>query len=197
MHYRSALRMWLTRSVACLQLITNQEVKLRYALSIAKLAPVPWPHEMNPIIELRTSAHAHAKEIEYEYKMQQIKILRTKYGWRADSNGNPTKFVLRMVTQNRDELLADLEIFKKFSSEIDPETNFYCVYHLARNGQIHKAQKYLKTLDEDEARICFTKIAKITPSMIGNYIEFVFLSLTLHLLQYVLLPSYISRIISY
>lgn len=169
--YRSALRMWLPRAVACLKLITNQEVKLRYALTIAKLAPVPWPEEMNPIIELRASSHAFAKEIDNEYKMQQVKMLRTKYGCRADSSGNPTKFVLRMVSQNRDELLSDLEIFKKFSSEINPETNFYCVYHLSRDGHIQKALQYLKTLSEDEARVCYIKVANITPSMISDYMN--------------------------
>lgn len=163
--------MWLARAVACLKLITNQEVKLRYALTIAKLAPVPWPEEMNPIIELRTSSHAFAKEIDNEYKMQQVKMLRTKYGWRADSSCNPTKFVLRMVAQNRDELLTDLEIFKKFSSEINPETNFYCVYNLSRDGHIQKALQYLKTLSEDEARMCYTKVANITPLMIGDYMN--------------------------
>lgn len=169
MQYRSALRMWLSRSVACLQLITNQEVKLRYALAIAKLAPVPWPEEMGPIIELRISSHQFAKEIDNEYKMQQIKILRVKYGWRANSSGSATKFVQRMITQNRDELLADLETFKKFSSDINPETNFYTVYYLARDGFMHKAQQYLKTLDKDEARTCYERIAKITPLMISDY----------------------------
>lgn len=163
--------MWLVRAVACLQLITNQEVKLKYALTIAKLAPVPWPQEMNPIIELRASSHAFSKEIDNEYKMQQVKMLRTKYGWRGDSSANPTKFVLRMVTQNRDELLSDLEIFKKFSSEINPETNFYCVYSLSRDGHIQKALQYLKTLSEDEAQMCYTKVANITPLMIGDYMN--------------------------
>lgn len=171
MQYRSALRMWLVRAVACLQLITNQEVKLKYALAISKLAPVPWSQEMNPIIELRMSSHAFAKEIDNEYKMQQIKILRSKYGWRADSARNPMKFVLRMVTQNRDELLADLEIFKKFSSDINSATNFYCIFHLARNGYIQKALEYLKSLDEEEARICYAKIAKTTTHMIDDYIN--------------------------
>lgn len=171
MQYRSALRMWLVRAVACLQLITNQETKLQYALAIAKLAPVPWPEEMNPIIELRTSSHQYAKEIDNEYKMQQVKMLRVKYGWSANSSGDPTKFVQRMVKQNRDELLSDLETFKKFSSEINPETNFYTVYNLASVGHMHKAQQYLKTLSNDEARTCYTRIAKITPLMIDDYIN--------------------------
>lgn len=171
MQYRSALRMWLVRAVACLQLITNQETKLHYALAIAKLAPVPWPEEMNPIIELRTSSHQYAKEIDNEYKMQQVKMLRVKYGWSANSSGDPTKFVQRMVKQNRDELLSDLETFKKFSSEINPETNFYTVYNLASVGHMHKAQQYLKTLSNDEARTCYTRIAKITPLMIDDYIN--------------------------
>lgn len=171
MQHRSALRMWLVRSVACLKLITNQEVKLLYAWNIAKLASVPWPEEMHPIIQFRTSSHPYAKEIDNEYKMQQIKMLRMKYGWQPDASGNPMKFVLRMVTQNREELLGDLEIFKKYSSDISPETNFYCVYHLARDGHIHKALEYLKTLDEEEARTCYTKIAKITPKMICDYMN--------------------------
>lgn len=171
MQYRSALRMWLVRAVACLQLITNQETKLHYALAIAKLAPVPWPEEMNPIIELRTSSHQYAKEIDNEYKMQQVKMLRVKYGWSANSSGDPTKFVQRMVKLNRDELLSDLETFKKFSSEINPETNFYTVYNLASVGHMHKAQQYLKTLSNDEARTCYTRIAKITPLMIDDYIN--------------------------
>lgn len=171
MQYRSALRIWLVRAVACLQLITNQEVKLHYALAIAKLAPVPWPEEMNPIIELRNSSHQYAKEIDNEYKMQQVKMLRIKYGWRADSNGAATKFVQRMVAQNRDELLNDLETFKKFSSEINAETNFYTVYHLACIGYMHKAQQYLKTLSNDETRTCYQKIARIAPLMIDDYIN--------------------------
>lgn len=171
MQYRSALRMWLPRAVVCLQLITNQEVKLNCALSIAKLAPIPWPEEMNPIIELRTSSHQFAKEIDNEYKMQQVKMLRLKYGWRANSSNDPTRFVLRMITQNRDELLADLEIFKKFSSEINAETNFYCVYYLSRDGHMHKAQQYCKTLSVEEARTCYTKVAKIVPLLISDYID--------------------------
>lgn len=171
MQYRSALRMWLPRAVVCMQLITNQEVKLGCALSIAKLAPIPWPNDMSPIVELRTSAHALAKEIDNEYKMQQVKMLRLKYGWRADSSNEPTKFVLRMITQNRDDLLTDLEIFKKFSSDINSETNFYCVYYLARDGHILKAQQHLKTLCVEEAQMCYTRVAKIVPLMISDYID--------------------------
>lgn len=171
MQYRSALRIWLVRAVACLQLIRNQEAKLNYALAIAKYAPVPWPEEMNPIIELRNSSHQYAKEIDNEYKMQQVKMLRIKYGWRVNSTGAATKFVQRMVTQNRDELLSDLETFKKFSSEINPETNFYTVYHLACIGHMHKAQQYLKTLSNDETRTCYQKIARIAPLMIDDYIN--------------------------
>lgn len=169
--YRTVLRMWLDRSVACLQLITNQEVKLQYALSIAKLAPVPWPTEMNPIIELRVSSHPFAKEIDNEYKMQQVKMLRLKYGWQANSSDDPTKFVQRMIKQNRDELLDDLEIFKRFSSDINPATNFYAVYGLASVGCMHKVQQYLKTLNNDEAHVCYTRIAKIVPLMIDDYVD--------------------------
>lgn len=169
--YRSALRMWLDRSVACLQLITNQEVKLQYALNIAKLAPVPWPAEMNPIIELRISSHPLAKEIDNEYKMQQVKMLRIKYGWQANSRDDPTKFVQRMVKHNRDELLDDLEIFKRFSSDINPATNFYTVYHLASVGCMHKVQQYLKTLSNDEARTCYMRVAKIVPLMMDDYVN--------------------------
>lgn len=163
--------MWLDRAVACLQLITNQEVKLQYALNIAKLAPVPWPAEMNPIIELRLLSHAFAKEIDNEYKMQQVKMLRIKYGWQANSRDDPTKFVQRMVKQNRDELLEDLEIFKRFSSDINPATNFYTIYNLASVGCMHKAQQYLKTLSIDEARICYMRVAKIVPLMIDDYLN--------------------------
>lgn len=163
--------MWLDRSVACLQLITNQEVKLKYALSIAKFAPVPWPIEMNPIIELRVSSHPLAKEIDNEYKMQQVKMLRIKYGWSANSRDDPMKFVQRMIKQNRDELLDDLEIFKRFSSEINPTTNFYAVHGLASAGCMHKAQQYLKTLNKDEARVCYMRVAKIVPLMIDDYLD--------------------------
>lgn len=165
--YRTAIRTWLERAVMCLQLITNQMVKMEYALSIAKLAPVPWPVEMNPIIELRSLSHSYAKEIDQEYKMQQVKMLRVKYGWSMDSKEDDTKFVLRMVTQNRDDLLTDLEIFKKFTSKIF-ETNFYCVYYLAFAGHIHKAQQYLQTLSDEEAKTCYYKIARITPQTIGD-----------------------------
>lgn len=163
--------MWLGRAVACLQLITNQEVKLQYALNIAKLAPVPWPAEMNPIIELRLLSHPFAKEIDNEYKMQQVKMLRLKYGWQANSRDDPTKFVQRMIKQNRDELLEDLEIFKRFSSDINPATNFYAVYHLASVGCMHKAQQYLKTLSNDDARLCYMRVAKIVPLMIDDYLS--------------------------
>lgn len=169
--YRSVLRMWLPRAVVCLTLITNQEVKLRYALLIARTAPVPWPEEMNVVIALRNSSHPFGKEIDNEYRMQQIKMLRTKYGWRTDSSGDPTKFVLRMVIQNRDELLDDLEIFKKFSSEINADTNFYCIYYLARDGHIHKAQQYLKMISEAEAQVCYEKVAKITTQMVSDYMD--------------------------
>lgn len=163
--------MWLDRAVACLQLITNQEVKLQYALNIAKLAPVPWPVEMNPIIELRLLSHPLAKDIDMEYKMQQVKMLRIKYGWQANSRDDPTKFVQRMIKQNRDGLLEDLEIFKRFSSDINPATNFYAVYHLASVGCMHKAQQYLKTLSNDDARICYMRVAKIVPLMIDDYLN--------------------------
>lgn len=171
MQYRSAIRMWLVRSVACLQLITNQEVKLHYALQIAKAAPVPWPEEMNPIIKLRTSSLQYGKEIDNEYKMQQIKMLRVKYGWNANSTGQPIRFVQLMIKQNRDELLGDLEIFKRFSSEINTETNFYAVYNLAKSGHMHKAQQYLKSLSHDEAHTCYIRVARIVPKVMDDYIN--------------------------
>lgn len=163
--------MWLGRAVACLQLISHQEVKLQYALSIAKLAPVPWPAEMNPIIELRVSSHPFAKEIDNEYKMQQVKMLRIKYGWQANSRDAPAKFVQRMIKENRDDLLDDLEIFKRFSPDINPTTNFYTVHNLAKAGCMHKAQQYLKTLSNDEARTCYVRIAKICPQLIDDYVN--------------------------
>lgn len=108
---RKGIQVWQERSIACMQLLRNEEQKLKVALKIARIAPVPWSDVMRPIVELQNSSHKIAEEIASEYSHNDFKLLLTKYNWRSDNTGfvDYIKFAQRIIKENSENLFAELE----------------------------------------------------------------------------------------
>lgn len=108
---RKGIQVWQERSIACMELLRNEEQKLKVALKIARIAPVPWSDVMKPIVELQNSSHKIAEEIASEYSHNDFKLLLTKYNWRSDNNGfvDYIKFAQRIIKENSENLFAELE----------------------------------------------------------------------------------------
>lgn len=169
---RKVINVWQERAMVCLQLIRHQETKLKCAYQIAKIAPVPWSDTLKPIIELCSSNHPIARHINEEFRLQEIKLLLSKYGWTTGiEQVNYTIFMQRMIRENRDELFDDLNIFKRFNEDKKNEVNLYCIRSLTVDGHLEKALRYLGSLNDADAKYCHIKIAKIIPQIIEDYIN--------------------------
>lgn len=73
---RQSCSTWLNRVVVCIDLLHNEDDRLEYALMVLKNSPVPRPEVVAPLIKLRFSTHPLSVEINTEYEIQVIKIMK-------------------------------------------------------------------------------------------------------------------------
>ncbi|EDV92778.1 uncharacterized protein LOC6564158 [Drosophila grimshawi] len=146
---RQSLSNWLERAMACIELLHNEDTRLECALSILQNAPVPWPETLGPLIKLRNSTHPLSFKINAEYEIQVIKIMKSKYGWPADSAAdiNLELFMMRIVKLNLPDMLEDIRTLTKAAPDISTSANFNCCYQMARRGQIEMAYEFFKSLN--------------------------------------------------
>ena len=168
---RKNISSWQERVVECIELLHNEEEKLKCVLLALKVqiiiyfhyfqiiflffflnncykaAPVPWSDTIKPLIKYGASNHQLSKEIFDQYEAQNIKMLRIKYGWDANSTDDPMKLVFRIVKMNLDCLIDDIKEFIKAVPNINLTANLYCCYELARQGDIEKSFDFFKNLD--------------------------------------------------
>lgn len=168
---RKAINVWQERAMVCLQLIRNHETKLKIAYRIAKAAPVPWSGTLKPIIELGSTSHPISKNILEEFKLQELKLLRSKYGWNTcPSDSDNSNFFRRMVKLNRDELFDDLAIFKRHTPDKKDEANVTCAFTLVRDDSVARTMDFLRSLDEIDANHCYINLARLVPQVMDDYI---------------------------
>lgn len=157
--------------MVCLQLIRHHETKLKIAYRIAKAAPVPWSDTLTGIIELGSTSHPISKNILEEFKLQELKLLRSKYGWNTcPSDSDNSNFFRRMVKLNRDELFEDLAIFKRHTPDKKDEANVTCAFTLVRDVSVGRAMDFLRSLDDD-ANYCYIYLARLVPQVLDDYIN--------------------------
>ncbi|XP_037945657.1 uncharacterized protein LOC119678077 [Teleopsis dalmanni] len=149
-HY--SLSTWLERSIACIELLHNEDDRLESALKVMQCSPVPWPDAMAPLIKLRTSTHPLAFKINTEYEIQVIKIMKSKYGWPMDSatDINLNLFMFRIVKMNLPDMLEDIRMLTKAAPSISVGANFNCCYQLVRTDKPELAYELFKLLNADQ-----------------------------------------------
>ncbi|XP_030370640.1 uncharacterized protein LOC115621201 [Scaptodrosophila lebanonensis] len=147
-----SLSNWLERSVACIEMLHNEDSRLECALNVLQNAPVPWPDSLMPLIKLRTSTHPLATKINAEYEIQVIKIMKVKYGWPADSavGINLELFAMRIIKLNLPDMLQDIRTLTMAAPEVASIANFNCCYQMARRGQIESAYEFFKSLNNEK-----------------------------------------------
>ncbi|CAD6991333.1 unnamed protein product [Ceratitis capitata] len=149
---RNSLSTWLERSVACIELLHNEDDRLECALLVLKNAPVPWPEVVSPLLKLRYSTHPIAEKINTEYEFQVIKNMRGKYGWPADSDiiNNMELFMFRVCKLQLPDMLDDVRILIKAAPEIAVTANANCCYQLVRKKKPELAYEYFKSLSNEK-----------------------------------------------
>lgn len=170
---RKNISVWQERAVTCTLLLHNEEEKLQCAIDILKVAPVPWSKSLDPFLRFRLSSHPLAADIVSEYQNQKIKILRLKYGWKADQNikAHSMQFIFRMVKVNPPDLISDLKMYIEFASSIKSSAYFYCAHRLAATGHVEKSFQLIDSLSEEDARKCCNQILNITSKLTQDEID--------------------------
>ncbi|XP_018800903.1 PREDICTED: uncharacterized protein LOC108976331 [Bactrocera latifrons] len=167
---RNSLSSWLERSVACIELLHNEDDRMECALLVLKSAPVPWSEVVNPLIKFRYSTHPIATKINIEYEFQVIKIMKVKYGWPADSDieSNMELFVQRVIKMEFPEMLDDIRVLTQASPENATFANFMCCYQLVRKKKLDRAYEFFKSLSiEKHSKACM-QVIDILASMLEN-----------------------------
>lgn len=165
---RKNIRIWQERAVDSIELLHNEEERLECALLVLKSANVPWSDVLNPLVRYGSSNHPFAREISTQYELQNIKLIRVKYGWSADVTENNMKLVFRIMLLNLPTMMQDIKDLVRAAPEISQSANVYCIFQLALKGEIEKGIKYLDSL-EDKLR--FDCIEILQPILTTNIDE--------------------------
>ncbi|XP_023294177.2 uncharacterized protein LOC111677314 [Lucilia cuprina] len=149
---RNSFSTWLERSVACIELLHNEDDRLESALLVLQNSPVPWPETVAPLIKLRYSTHPLALKINTEYEIQVIKIMKAKYGWPTDvaSDINLNLFMFRIIKMDLPDMLEDIKVLTKAAPEIANGANSNCCYEMVKRGKLDVAYEFFKTLKADK-----------------------------------------------
>lgn len=145
---RKNIRIWQERAVDSIELLHNEEERLECALLVLKSANVPWSDVLNPLVRYGSSNHPFAREISTQYELQNIKLIRVKYGWPADVTENNMKLVYRIMLLNLPAMMQDIKDLVRAAPEISQSANIYCIYQLVLKGEIEKGIKYLDSLED-------------------------------------------------
>ncbi|XP_011293281.1 uncharacterized protein LOC101899752 [Musca domestica] len=160
---RNSFSTWLERSVACIDLLHNEDDRLESALLVLQNSPVPWPDTVDPLIKLRYSTHPLALKINTEYEIQVIKIMKAKYNWPTDcaSDMNLNLFMFRIIKMDLPDMLDDIRILTKAAPEIATAANFNCCYQMVRKGKPDVACDFFKSLKADINPKHATEVAEL------------------------------------
>lgn len=146
---------WGERAVTSIELLHNEQDKLYSILMILKAAPVPWPEALNSLIKYGNTNHTLSEEIYTEYKNQNSKILRSKYGWPIDYvefPGDRIIFIQRILKLKLPEMITDLRTVIDATPEIATEANFYIVKSYINEKKLDVALEYIGTLNNNERK---------------------------------------------
>lgn len=165
---RKNIRIWQERAVDSIELLHNEEERLECALLVLKSANVPWSDVLNPLVRYGSSNHPFAREISTQYELQNIKLIRVKYGWSADVTENNMKLVFRIMLLNLPTMMQDIKDLIKAAPEISQSANVYCIFQLAVKGEIEKGIKYLDSLEDKLRFICIEMLQTILTTNIDE-----------------------------
>uniref|UniRef100_A0A1B0GE99 Uncharacterized protein n=1 Tax=Glossina morsitans morsitans TaxID=37546 RepID=A0A1B0GE99_GLOMM len=167
---RNSFSCWLERSVACIELLHNEDERLELALLVLQNSPVPWPDVVAPLLKFRYSSHPMASKINTEYELQVIKLMKAKYGWPTDSAAdvNLNLFAFRIVKINSPDMLNDICILTEAAPEIAVSANFNCCYQLVKNGKLDVAYEFFKSLKFNKESKCKCEVVELFANLLEN-----------------------------
>ncbi|KAL9888205.1 kinetochore component rough deal isoform 3-T4 [Glossina fuscipes fuscipes] len=167
---RNSFSCWLERSVACIELLHNEDDRLELALLILQNSPVPWPDVVAPLLKFRYSSHPLASKINTEYELQVIKLMKAKYGWPTDSGAdvNLNLFAFRIVKMNLPDMLDDICILTRVAPEIAVSANFNCCYQLVKNGKLDVAYEFFKSLKFNNDSKCNCEMVELFANLLES-----------------------------
>ncbi|KAG4074366.1 hypothetical protein HA402_008775 [Bradysia odoriphaga] len=158
---------WQERAVAVLDLIYNNDQKLECALSILRVAPVPWSDTVTALLKLGNSSHPLAVEIYNEYESQHLKMLKIKYGWEANSTDNILKLAFRIIKVDPD-MVDDVRYLVKVDSTRSFAINSYYVTTLLQQNRIEKCFEFMNLLTNVECEQVLEFIINIQNDSLSN-----------------------------
>uniref|UniRef100_A0A1A9US66 Uncharacterized protein n=1 Tax=Glossina austeni TaxID=7395 RepID=A0A1A9US66_GLOAU len=167
---RNSFSCWLERSVACVELLHNEDDRLELALLVLQNSPVPWSDVVAPLFKFRYSSHPMASKINTEYELQVIKLMKAKYGWPTDSAAdvNLNLFAFRIVKMNSPDMLDDIRILTEAAPEIAVSANFNCCYQLVKNGKLDVAYEFFKSLKLNKGSKCIREVVELFAKLLEN-----------------------------
>lgn len=183
---------WQERAVQIISLIHNEEEKLKCALLTLKVctidtfllltknkiisnktylfqaAPVPWSNAITPLLKYGLSNHPLAATINFERKLEILKLVKVKYGWPVDSTGNDLMLVFRIIKTNSPDLFDDIKIVIESCKKLSLQANFYSTYNVAKHGEIERAFKYLLSLEAHDRDECCKMTINLLTTILDN-----------------------------
>ncbi|XP_012139927.2 kinetochore component rough deal isoform X2 [Megachile rotundata] len=171
--------LWEKRIILIIDFIQNIETKLQQTLEVLKAASVPWSSSITNLAETSSTLdHTLAFQIRTECNYVPIKLILKKYGY--EHTGINDKLIHRIIKENHDDMIADIECITKNDSLLKRKTFSCCVNYYLSKGNFTKVMEILNFLETDVLLYCCIQIVnyvisslalKILPESLKYYIE--------------------------
>nr|XP_012139926.1 PREDICTED: kinetochore-associated protein 1 isoform X3 [Megachile rotundata] len=147
--------LWEKRIILIIDFIQNIETKLQQTLEVLKAASVPWSSSITNLAETSSTLdHTLAFQIRTECNYVPIKLILKKYGY--EHTGINDKLIHRIIKENHDDMIADIECITKNDSLLKRKTFSCCVNYYLSKG--YEEKPFHLTTDECQYiyKICLT-----------------------------------------
>lgn len=147
---------WIDRAIICIQLMPNENDRLKLTIEVLKLAPIPWDQQkLKPLTQYWKINHPLALQIKSQIDLEQIKKIKVDHGWSVDSQDNLLKLARRVILLDGPQLLTNI----KTIAETCPEHKYVIyhlgAYHLVKKGCLEDALDFIDSINDiDRLAVC-------------------------------------------
>lgn len=149
---------WQEKAVIVIEMLTNEDERLQSALLVLNIAPVPWIDELKPLIEYGKSSHPLAPDIVAKHQLQVLKMIRIRYDYPANDNGNNMQLVYRIVKLGKDDMVKEIRSIVKVVPGLGKRIYMHCIAHLIQHDQLEAAITFFDDFNArpEEVGVLFT-----------------------------------------
>lgn len=137
---RKFMSLWQEKAVTVIQMLRNEDDKLKCALLVLNEAPVPWIDELKPLEEYGRSSHPLADEIRSKHQLQVVNMIKVKYNFPIDCDtDNSMQLINRIVKLATSSMVDEIKAMAKVMPVQVNRIYLTCIPQFIKTDQLEVA----------------------------------------------------------